>query len=49
MEFNVEPFIKDEKYTFFYNDYHSITFNTYSDEKGFFLVEVEFDYGLNLK
>jgi|TARA_B110000908_G_C9946541_1_gene310622 hypothetical protein len=49
MEFNLEPFIKDEKYTFFYNDSHSITFNTYSDEKGFFLVEVEFDYGLNLK
>lgn len=48
-EFNVEPFIKDEKYTFFYSDSHSISFSTYSNDKGFFLVEVEFDYDLSLK
>lgn len=49
MEFNVEPFIKDKKYTFFYSESHSISFSTYSNEKGFFLVEVEFDYDLSLK
>lgn len=49
MEFNAEPFIEDEKYLFFYNDSHSISFYTSSYDKGFFLVEVEFDYDLCLK
>lgn len=48
-EFNVEPLIKDGKYSFFYNDSHSLLFHTISNDKGFFLVEVEFDYDLSLK
>lgn len=48
-EFNVEPYIRDGKYTFYYNDSHSIMFFTTSNENEYFLVEVEFDYDLSLK
>jgi hypothetical protein len=46
---NVEPIVSDGRYTYYYNDSHSITYSNFSNELGFFLVEVEFSADLYQK